>query len=426
MPPAVLEAVKTLHEGGFRAFLVGGCVRDLLRGSKPKDFDVASSARPEQVQKLFTKVPTGGGSPRGKVIPTGIEHGTVTVVLKGEHVEVTTFRAEAEYLDGRRPSKVEFHEDIEADLSRRDFTMNAIAWDPVKNELVDPFDGQGDLAKRTVRCVRKAFDRFSEDGLRPLRAVRFATVLDFELEAETEKAIAQTLDVFRKVAQERVHQEFVKLLASQHVVKGLTLLERTGLLGAFLPEATPRRALRTWTSSLRTPTQSEISVDFNAVARATADEPLRLAVLLYGQPTTRDALMRLKFPNKVADEAAALAKITELPAPDATDAELRRFLAKITIDRGAHACAMHVALTPDSEDVEATVARLRLVIHARPPLTAKELALDGKGIMTALGVGPSPAIGQATRFLVDQVLDEPARNTPEQLTKLLQGWSPMA
>lgn len=438
----MLEAVKTLHEGGFRAFLVGGCVRDLLRGGKPKDFDVASSARPEQVQKLFKKV-----------IPTGIEHGTVTVVLKGEHVEVTTFRAEAEYLDGRRPSKVDFHEDIEADLSRRDFTMNAIAWDPVKNDLVDPFDGQGDLARHTVRCVRKAFDRFSEDGLRPLRAVRFATVLDFELEAETEKAIGQTLDVFRKVAQERVHQEFVKLLASPQVVKGLTLLERTGLLGAFLPEARPRSAHRTLAAGKPTaPTsdaaqfseafraadaaarlngtalefQTEIAVTFEAVGRATADEPLRLAVLLYAQQNARDALMRLKFPNKVAEEAAALAKITELPAPTASDAELRRFLAKITIDRGAHACAMHHALTDDSRELAITIDRLLPVIHARPPLTAKDLALDGKAIMTTLGVGPSPAIGQATRFLVDQVLDEPARNTPEQLTKLLHGWSPKA
>lgn len=385
----MLEAVKGLQGGGFRAFLVGGCVRDLLRGAKPKDFDVASSATPAQVQKLFAKV-----------IPTGIEHGTVTVVLKGTHVEVTTFRAEAEYLDGRRPSKVEFHEDIDADLSRRDFTMNAIAWDPVANELVDPFDGQGDLSRRTVRCVRKAFDRFSEDGLRPLRAVRFATVLDFELEAETEAAISQTLTVFKKVAQERVHQEFVKLLAAPTVVKGLVLLERTGLLGAFLPEA-DRSTLE-------------------SVGRAEANEVLRLALLLFGRKETKAALTRLKFPTKVCDEAHALAQITELPPLSATDPDLRRFLARHGLERAALACSLHLArATPHAAQL---VARLEPLIAGRPPLAAKDLALDGKAIMAALQVGPSPLVGHATRFLVEQVLDEPARNTSESLTELLRAW----
>jgi len=389
VPPAVLEAVKGLQAGGFRAFLVGGCVRDLLRGARPKDFDVASSATPAQVQKLFAKV-----------IPTGIEHGTVTVVLKGTHVEVTTFRAEAEYLDGRRPSKVEFHEDIEADLSRRDFTMNAIAWDPIGNELVDPFDGQGDLARRTVRCVRKAFDRFSEDGLRPLRAVRFATVLDFKLEPETEAAISQTLAVFKKVAQERVHQEFVKLLAAPTVVKGLVLLERTGLLSAFLPEA-DRATLET-------------------VGRGEPNEVLRLALLLLGRTETKAALTRLKFPTKVCDEAHALAQITALPRASATDAELRRFLARHGLERAELACALHLArATPNAAEV---AARLRPLIAARPPLTAKDLALDGKAIMAALEVGPSPLVGQATRFLVEQVLDEPTRNRPESLRELLRAW----
>jgi tRNA nucleotidyltransferase (CCA-adding enzyme) len=391
VPAAVLEAVTTLQRGGFRAFLVGGCVRDLLRAQKPKDFDVASSALPEQVQKLFKKV-----------IPTGIEHGTVTVVLRGEHVEVTTFRAEAEYLDGRRPSKVEFHEDIEADLSRRDFTMNAIAWDPAKNELVDPFDGQGDLARRTVRCVRKAFDRFSEDGLRPLRAVRFATVLDFELEAETEQAIGQTLEVFKKVAQERVHQEFVKLLASPQVKKGLTLLHRTGLLRSFLPEADAKH--------------------FDAVARLPADEILRLSALLYGRDDAKQALMRVKFPSKVCEEVGAIARITALPGSD--DAEVRRFLSRVTLERGVAAAHVHRALDADQHGVAAE--HVLRVAETKPPLTAKDLALNGQAIMAALQLGPSPAIGQATRFLVDQVLAEPGRNTPEQLKNLLAGWAPKA
>ncbi|MFO0599438.1 MAG: [cytidine(C)-cytidine(C)-adenosine (A)]-adding enzyme [Myxococcaceae bacterium] len=390
VPPAVLEVIRGLHAGGFRAFLVGGCVRDLLRGQKPKDFDVASSATPQQVQRLFKKV-----------IPTGIEHGTVTVLAGGgNHVEVTTFRAEAEYVDGRRPSKVEFHEDIDADLSRRDFTMNAIAWDPARDELVDPFDGQGDLQRRTVRCVRKALDRFSEDGLRPLRAVRFATVLDFEVEPETEAAIPQTLEVFKKVAAERVHQEFVKLLMAPAVERGLRLLQRTGLLGVFFPEA--------------------VVGSFSAVARAPADEVVRLALLCLGLPGARAVLQRLKFPTKTCDEAGAVAQLTSLPLAETSDVDRRRFLAKVTVDRAARAVVMHRALGAD----EALLTALERVISARPPTTTRELALNGQAIMGALGTGPSPAVGHATRYLLDCVLENPADNDPETLKKLLAGWTP--
>lgn len=390
VPPAVLEVVSGLQAGGFRAFLVGGCVRDMLRGQPPKDFDVASSARVEDVQKLFKKV-----------IPTGVEHGTVTVVLRGEHVEVTTFRAEADYVDGRRPSKVVFHEDIEADLGRRDFTMNAIAWNPATGDLVDPFGGQADLAARTVRCVRDALERFSEDGLRPLRAVRFATVLDFALEPATEAAIPKTLAIFRKVAAERVHQEFTKLLLAPKATMGLRLLASTGLLAEFLPEAA--------------------TAEFDAVGVAPKDEVIRMALVLLGQPQPREVMIRLKFPNRTADETAALVLRSELPPADATDAQLRRWLAKLEAARAPHLLALHEArLTAPAGLRE----RVETILATKPPLTTRQLALDGKGIMTALGTGPSPAIGHATRHLLELVLDDPSRNTPEALLAALKAWTP--
>lgn len=388
VPAPVMEVVKGLQAGGFRAFLVGGCVRDMLRGQPPKDFDLATSAKPEDVQKLFKKV-----------IPTGIEHGTVTIVIRGAHVEVTTFRAEAEYVDGRRPSKVEFHEDIEADLGRRDFTMNAIAWNPVTDDLVDPFGGQIDLARRTVRCVRDAMERFLEDGLRPLRAVRFATVLDFELEPLTEAAIPNTLHVFRKVAAERVHQEFVKLLLAPSATTGLKLLERTGLLGAFLPEA----AL----------------TEFDAVGRAPRDEVIRMALVLFGAPKARDVMMRLKFPSKTCEEVGALVANATLPEPTSTDAQLRRWLARIDVNRAGPLLALHAARGSLPAGFR---ERVEAIIAAAPPLTTKQLALNGQAIMTALGTGPSPAIGHATRFLLELVLDDPARNSVASLTDALKGW----
>ncbi len=383
-----MEVVRGLHAGGFRAFLVGGCVRDLLRGKAPKDFDVATSARPEEVQKLFKKV-----------IPTGIEHGTVTIVVKGEHVEATTFRAEAEYVDGRRPSKVEFHEDIEADLGRRDFTMNAIAWDPESGAIVDPFNGQADLLARTIRAVRVPLERFLEDGLRPMRAVRFATVLDFTIEPQTEAAITQTLHVFKKVAAERIHQEFVKLLLAPSVATGLELLRRTGLLREFFPEARLE--------------------NFSAVARAPADEVVRLSVLLLGVPNTRDVLLRLKFPNRVADESGALTKHATLPAAISSDADLRRWLAKLDAARAMPLLQVHDAL---GTAPEALRSRVEAILAAAPPLTSRQLALDGKGIMAALGTGPSPVVGLATRHLLELVLDDPSLNTAEALTRALQGF----
>lgn len=392
VPPSVLEVIEGLQQGGFRAFLVGGCVRDMLRECPPKDFDVATSARVEQVQKLFKKV-----------IPTGIDHGTVTVVVKGVHVEVTTFRSEAEYLDGRRPSKVEFHEDIEVDLSRRDFTMNAIAWDPVSNEKVDPFGGQTDLKAGIVRCVRDAIERFSEDGLRPLRAVRFATVLDFTLERATEAAIPKTLPIFRKVAAERIHQEFVKLLLAPHAPKGLRLLESTGLLAEFFPEAKP--------------------AEFDAVGRAPRDEAIRLALLLLGQRVPRDVVIRLKFPNRTADEAAALVQRCELPPIDVSDPQLRRWLAKVEAGRAQAVLSLHEARGSLPAGFQ---HRVETMLATHPPLTSKQLALNGQAIMEALGTGPSPAIGHATRHLLELVLDDPALNTREGLTGALKGWKPPA
>jgi len=386
IPSPVLEVLSTLTAAGHRAFLVGGCVRDALRGVTPKDFDLATSALPQQVQQVFKKV-----------IPTGIEHGTVTVLLKGEHVEVTTFRVEAEYLDGRRPLKVEFHQDIAADLSRRDFTINAMAYDPIRKELVDPFGGQADLEARLIRCVRSAIERFSEDGLRAMRAVRFATVLDFALEPETEAAIAPTVPIFRKVAFERINQELVKLLLAPKVTQGLRLLERTTLLQEFLPQA--------------------LGADFEAVGRAAPQLELRLAVLLASATGVKEALQRLKCSTHEAEVVDHLVRNRALPAPDATDAQLRRWLAKVGPQHAPAILALNQAL-----GTLVNGERITALLATNPPLTAKALALDGSAIMRVLQVGPSRVVGDATRHLLELVLDDPSLNTVEQLTAQIRAW----
>src|SRR5712664_1814548 len=197
VPPSVLGLLRTLRGARKQAWLAGGAVRDLLRiaqGEKlmpPQDFDVATDALPEEVQRIFPRT-----------APTGIAHGTVTVLADEQHkVEVTTFRGEGPYLDGRRPSSVTFLGDIEGDLARRDFTVNAIAWDPIAGVLRDPFSGAEDLRRCRLRAVGDPLARFREDGLRPLRAVRFACTLRLAIEPDTRRAIAQALDTFAKVAQ---------------------------------------------------------------------------------------------------------------------------------------------------------------------------------------------------------------------------------
>jgi tRNA nucleotidyltransferase (CCA-adding enzyme) len=395
IPAGVRALLERLQAAGHESWLVGGGVRDLLRGQHPKDWDIATQALPQEVMKLFRKV-----------VPTGIAHGTVTVLIPEGHVEVTTFRVESAYVDGRRPGSVEFRRDLVEDLARRDFTINALAFDPVRHRFQDPFDGQEDLARRRVRCVGVAAERFAEDGLRPLRAVRFATVLDFELEPDTAAAIPGALGVFDKVALERRREELVKLLLAPGAPRGLELLRRTGLLDRMLPElaAAGDAERNAW------------------VGRAPAVLEVRLAALLAGTAEPERSLDRLRLPAKVVETVRALLA-HPLPA-EATrwsDADIRRWLVSLGPERWEQACALAVASGADGDGT--LRKRIASVVAAHPPLSARELALDGAAIMNVLGVGPSPEVGRATRFLLDAVLERPELNTPEQLEQLLRSRS---
>ncbi|MBQ0167013.1 MAG: HD domain-containing protein [Treponema sp.] len=216
---------SVFEENGFEAFLVGGAVRDLIRGKPASDWDVATNATPDDVIRIFKRV-----------IPTGISHGTVTVHFMKEEIEVTTYRLEKDYSDGRHPDSVTYAADIEEDLSRRDFTMNAIAASLKDGSLVDPFGGQEDIKAHIIRTVGDADQRFSEDGLRPVRAIRFAAQTGFDITSETLAAIPRARQVTAKISIERFRDEFVKLISSDAPSKGLRLMEETGILEQFLPE----------------------------------------------------------------------------------------------------------------------------------------------------------------------------------------------
>jgi tRNA nucleotidyltransferase (CCA-adding enzyme) len=390
----VLDVLERLQSAGHEAYLVGGCVRDLASGRAPQDWDVATQAVPAEVQRLFRRV-----------IPTGIAHGTVTVLVPGGQVEVTTYRVEEGYADGRRPDRVEFRRDLTEDLARRDFTINAMAFDPRAVELKDPFGGLEDLSQGRVRCVGEAAARFAEDGLRPLRAVRFATVLAFELEAATAAAIPGALGVFRKVAQERVRDEFLKLLVAPGVERGLLLLAETGLLGVAFPEL--EGAVR------------------DAVGGRVAAVPgrveVRLAALLTKVASSDAVLERLRLPARTAEEVRAL--LSHPVPPNAalwTDADARRWAAALGRERVPEALAL--AMANGGVDATSVQAHVERVLATHPPLSVRELALKGQDVMDVLGVGPSPAVGEASRWLLAEVLEAPERNTEEGLREALRAW----
>ena len=430
VPLEVRDVLRRLGEAGHRSWLVGGVVRDLLLSRvrhDPSEFDLATPATPDQVQRLFKKV-----------IPTGIEHGTVTVLEAGARVEVTTFRGEAEYLDGRRPSRVTFHGDLEADLARRDFTMNAMAWDPLAGELRDPFGGQGDLSRGRIRAVGDARERFAEDGLRPLRAARFVSQLGFALAPATRQAIPAALSVVSQVSRERVAEELSRLLVGAHAADGLETLAVTGLLPVILPRlgAMPASRIRHALAVASEP--------FPPCARKGAGGDrdrcrlLRLAALLHVLPAEEalESVVELRLPNRLATAVVALSGarrgLDEGPPPalSGDGAAVRRFLsasgrelAPLLLDLWA-ADARHQG--PRTARRIAEVKRMRVRVSAElrrdPPLAVSDLALGGKEVMDLLGTPGGKDVGDALRHLLEVVLDDPRANTRASLSGHLGDW----
>lgn len=416
-PEAILDVLRRLAGAGHRSWLVGGAVRDLLlhRPRAATDFDVATPATPREVMALFRRV-----------IPTGIDHGTVTVLVGDEKVEVTTFRGEGDYVDGRRPATVTFHTDLEADLARRDFTMNAMAYDPLDADFRDPFDGRVDVSHRRIRAVGDPAARFGEDGLRAMRAVRFAAQLGYRLDPATRAAIPGALEVVRKVSVERVAEELSRLVLAPHAGPALLLLRRTGLLDVVLPSlaALPPAAYRHAATVVR---------------HAPAEPALRFAALLHGvgpEEATR-IVFGLRLPRRLSEEVGTLLRAYACPAARRPIAlpvepvEVRRWLSRIGPDRVPavfQLAAAELRALPAARQgaTAAEVQRARAAVDAQlaaaPPLTPQELALDGRAVMALLGQGPGPHVGEALRHLLDRVLEDPARNTWEALEAELRRW----
>lgn len=397
VPPAVREVCDVLTGAGFEAVTVGGAVRDVLLGRAGGDWDVATSAHPDEVVARFART-----------IPTGMAHGTVTVIAgRGAHrmpIEVTTYRGDGAYVDGRRPTSVVFGVPLTEDLARRDLVVNAIAYDPVHARLIDPFDGRGDLAARRLRAVGDPAARFAEDGLRIMRAIRFAATLGFALDADTTAAIPGALPSLAKVSRERVKVELDKLLGAPAPGAALTIARATGVLAQELPEATVDDAA--WPARLAW------------LERAPAEA--RLAVLVAGgadgeasAAAAERALRRLKAANDERDRAVRLVRLAHHADP--TERVVRRALARCG---RAHA-ALAVALWQARGDAPPAVADAGAAILGRgDALNAGELALTGAALIAALGLTPGPAVGRALAACLEAVLDDPTRNQPAALVAI--------
>lgn len=442
VPENVLGICKRLREKGKRGWIVGGCVRDLLRGKEAKDWDVATDARPEEVVRMFRKV-----------IPTGIQHGTVTVLEGGTHYEVTTLRGEGAYSDGRRPDRVEFVDDITADLARRDFTFNAIAIDPVDGHLIDPFEGAADLNARVVRAVGDPLERFSEDGLRVLRAARFAATLECSIDPATERAMGheRALTTFRRVSAERVRDEWMKSMAATRPSVSFEIMRRTSILGITCPELMESvgceqnkwHVFDVWGHAM-------------ACLDACAPSPiLRVAALLHdvGKPRTRafsdktndytfydhervgaemaePLLARLRFSNEDRAKITALIRHHLICySDDWTDAAVRRWLRRVTPDLAPDLYWIGVADARGkgrdaSEDIEALgrlKARVEAMLAAGAALSARDLAINGSDLMKELDLKPSRVIGQILERLVELVTDDPSANERARLLDAAKG-----
>lgn len=418
-PPADARFIaRRLRDAGFETWAVGGAVRDALAGGDVGDWDLTTSARPGDVRRLFRRT-----------VPIGIEHGTVGVLGKdGQMYEVTTFRRDVETFG--RKARVAFADTLEEDLQRRDFTINAVAWNPLTGELRDPHGGVEDFRAGVLRTVGEPAERFAEDRLRVLRALRFAGKFDLWVEPATWAAIRDSAGELGMLSAERIREELMKVLGLPRPSRSLHLYADSGVLAALYPELAACVGVEdgagedVWTHQLRV-------VDALPRYRLT----LRLAALLHdvGKPVApeqhaaagaaiaRELLRRLKASNAESDRVVHLvARHADLPAPDAPAPALRRwarlvgpaFLSALFRLRLADCRARGERCDPGP--LLALRRRVRALLRDAPPLTIGDLAIDGADLR-ALGIPPGPLYGEILRDLLEHVTDDPARNTPDGL-----------
>ena len=416
MPSEAEWIIDNIRSHGYEAFIVGGCVRDAVLGRIPGDWDITTSAKPEQVKEIF-----------GKTVDTGLKHGTVTIIKHGSGYEVTTYRIDGEYLDGRHPETVEFTPDLREDLKRRDFTINAMAYSH-ETGIVDEFEGMEDLKRRVIRCVGCAKDRFTEDALRILRAVRFAAQLDFVIEDETYKAIAEIAPNLVHVSKERIQVELTKLLLSDHPEK-IWMVDATGIadyVTSGFPEVFERELERENSHNAgenETPGTSGCLVDgasrdalkecWIGLAALPADKSHRWAGFLRHMTAEQAVkiLRGLKLDNDTIGNVKNM--ITAFQAPLAVDkVEIRRLLSRVT--EYQFLGAMQLKKLDGDETVPGILRLFEEIKEAGDCVSLKQLAVNG-GDLLAKGLEKGKQIGDGLMYLLNLVLEKPELNKKDIL-----------
>lgn len=421
-------------------------MRDSILGLEAHDFDISTNASPDRVVRLFSHV-----------IKTGIQHGTVTVMVDGEGFEVTTFRGEGAYSDGRHPDSVEYLDSITEDLARRDFTMNAVAYDPLRDVFCDPFHGYKDIGDGLIRAVGVPRERFQEDGLRVMRAVRFMSTLGFSIEYETLDGImhSHSLASLAKVSAERVHDELFKIMGSPCPSRAMDAMGDTGVLGVILPEMLPMigcsqnryHSYDVWNHTMVTldhcPADNPI-LRFGALFHDVSKPEVKGVHPVHGDATfydhehvgakkTDEILTRLKFSTEDRERIVHLVQNHFIRYDSSWSAPaLRRWVRRVGLENVPALCTLARAdiagkgpiatvgmETSVVDELESRVASMKLTEVI--PTSTKVLAINGNDVMAHLGITPGPSVGKVLTALLELVTDDPECNTRESLLELARG-----
>ena len=442
LPEAVEYVIVHIMQSGGQAYLVGGALRDRMLGRTASDYDIATSFPPEKIEEIFQKE---------KTYLAGKRFGTVTVAAGGLSMEITTFRKESGYSDNRHPDEVAFVSDLESDLSRRDFTINAMAYNPfVDTGLIDPFHGKDDLRKRIIRTVGVPRERFQEDPLRMLRGIRFAAQLDFELEEETRKAISECRAWLRRVSRERLREELVRLLLSPRPDKGLLLLQETGILPILLyvgndaETATDREADRDRDKDKEMVTETDMDKETAAailsgkeaqiIKNVPEDQDTRLAALLTllwpsaREKQLKNMLWNLRLDKKAIAHTLDLIKgYSRFCSMNITPYSMRKLLGAMNIPDMKRILHWYNTVwnAYENKDMEKKHSEAIRLLHAiwkkKDPVFPSDLAVNGTDIQSAgIGTDNGRLVGEALHLAYEWVLKDPEKNDRDFLIKELK------
>ncbi len=436
LPKEIKEIIKKLSSSGFEGYAVGGCVRDLLLGKEPKDWDITTNASPEEIQKIF---------------PNNFyanKFGTVTVKTESEkdalkEIQVTPYRVEGKYTDKRHPEEVEFVTKLEDDLSRRDFTINALAMD-IDGKIIDLFNGQKDLKSKTIRTVGEPKERFGEDALRLLRAVRFATILGFNIEKKTIEAVVENADWLIAISKERIRDEFIKIINSDNAYNGVMLLYETGLLKHVVPELLEgvgveqnlHHIYTVWehiTRALKYASEKQYSLEvrlaslFHDIGKPRSKRGEGRNSTFYGHEVigakmVAEIMTRLKFPKDQAEKIVKLVRyhMFYYNPEEVTESSVRKLLVKIGLENVEDLIKVREADRIGSGRPKAVPYKLRHLKYiidkvSHDPISVKMLKVGGEDVMKELDAKPGPKIGLILNYLLAEVIDSPDKNTKEYL-----------